>query len=48
MDTTSKNKNGKKLKIKKPRRIKAAEFAGTVKAFKNFDALAYQKSLREN
>jgi hypothetical protein len=50
MPVTSQDKKGrkdKKLKDKKPRRIKATEFAGTVKAFKNLDALSYQKSVRE-
>lgn len=42
-----KNKNQKKSKHKKPRRIKASEFAGTVKAFKDYNALAYQKSIRD-
>lgn len=48
MEKTSKEKKAKAGTRKKSKVINAVEFAGTVKAFKNLDALSYQKSLRES
>ena len=48
MEKISKDKKIKNSTRKKPKVINAVEFAGTVKAFKNLDALSYQKSLRES
>lgn len=48
MGKTTKNKKSRYSKqAKKPRRINTSDFVGTVKSFKDFDALTYQKSLRE-